>query len=43
MVLVHDTFSHCALKVYEVSTKLLKQCSTYRADKKLDLVMLQGE
>ena len=21
MVLVHDTFSHCALEVYEVSTK----------------------
>ena len=45
MVLVHDTLSHCALEVYEVSTKFTvnKQCSTYRADKKLHLVMLQGE
>ena len=43
MVLVHDTLSHCALEVYEVSTKKLKQCSTYRADKKMHLVVTRGK
>ena len=43
MVHVHDTLSHCALEMYEVSTKELLQCSTCRADKKLHLVMLQGK
>ena len=44
MVLVHDTLVDCApLEVDEISTKLLSQCSHYRADKKLHLVMLQGE
>ena len=43
MVSVHDRLSYCGLGVYEVSTKQLTQCSTNRADKKLDLVMLQGK
>ena len=39
MVLVPDALSHCALEVYEVSTK---QCSTYIVDTTLHLIMLQG-
>ena len=31
-VLVHDTSSQCALKMYEVSLKYLKRLSSYRAD-----------
>ena len=32
IVLVHDTSSHCALRMYEVSMKYLKRLSSYRAD-----------
>ena len=42
MALVHDTLSNCALQVYEVSTKRLQKCPTYRADTKLHLLMFLG-
>ena len=32
MVLVQDTLSECALQMYEVSLKYLKQISSYRVD-----------
>ena len=32
MVPVHDTSSHCALQMYEVSLKYLQRLSSYRAD-----------
>ena len=32
MVLVHETFSECALQMYEVSLKYLKRLLIYRAD-----------
>ena len=36
MVLAHDTSSHHALKVYQVSLKYLSRFSYYRADKICD-------
>ena len=35
MVLVHDKLSHCVLEVYEVSTKQLQQCSTYKSGQRV--------
>ena len=43
MVLVHDTLSHCALQVYEVSAKLLQQCSTYRASRNCICLRYKGD
>ena len=40
MVLVHDTLSHCALQVYEVSSNSFN--SVQLTDMKLHLLTLQG-